>query len=293
MSAIEYAVTNPATGETLKTFDDDQRRRAEGRDRPGARRPARLGPRHERRGARQGHRPRRRAAQRAPARSSREIITREMGKPIEQAVGEVEFSAAIYQYYADNAAKLLADEPIDLLEGEGSAFIRRSPVGLLLGIMPWNYPYYQVARFAGPNLVDGQHDPAQARAAVPGVGRRDGGDLPRGGRPAGRLHQHLRDQRADRVGHRRPARAGRVAHRLGPRGRRGGPDRRAPPQEGRARARRLGPVHRARRRRPRRGRRAGRRRPAGEHAARPATRPSASSSSTTSTTRSSRSSPRR
>jgi succinate-semialdehyde dehydrogenase/glutarate-semialdehyde dehydrogenase len=78
-----------------------------------------------------------------------------MGKPIEQAVGEVEFSAAIYQYYADNAVKLLADEPIDLLEGEGSAFIRRSSLGVLLGIMPWNYPYYQVARFAGPNLVIG------------------------------------------------------------------------------------------------------------------------------------------
>ncbi len=57
-----------------------------------------------------------------------------MGKPKEQAEGEVEFSAAIYQYYADNAAKLLADQPIDLLDGEGSAFIRRSPVGTLLGI---------------------------------------------------------------------------------------------------------------------------------------------------------------
>src|SRR6201991_2137556 len=80
---------------------------------------------------------------------------REMAKPIEQARGEVEFSAAIYQYYADNGPKLLADEPIELLEGDGSAFIRRSSVGLLLGIMPWNYPYYQVARFAGPNLLVG------------------------------------------------------------------------------------------------------------------------------------------
>src|SRR3954470_21451113 len=49
----------------------------------------------------------------------------------------------------------MADEPIQLLDGEGSAFIRRTSVGLLLGIMPWNYPYYQVARFAGPNLVLG------------------------------------------------------------------------------------------------------------------------------------------
>jgi succinate-semialdehyde dehydrogenase/glutarate-semialdehyde dehydrogenase len=83
------------------------------------------------------------------------IIQREMGKPLDQSVGEVEFSASIYEFYADNAAKFLADEPIDLLDGEGSALIRRSAVGVLLGIMPWNYPYYQVARFAGPNLVLG------------------------------------------------------------------------------------------------------------------------------------------
>ena len=83
------------------------------------------------------------------------IIQREMGKPLDQSVGEVEFSASIYEFYADNAEKFLADEPIDLLDGEGSALIRRSAVGVLLGIMPWNYPYYQVARFAGPNLVLG------------------------------------------------------------------------------------------------------------------------------------------
>ena len=84
-----------------------------------------------------------------------EIIVREMGKPIEQALGEVDFCVAIYDYYADNGAKLLADEPIELLEGAGSALIRRSAYGPLLGIMPWNYPYYQVARFAGPNLLIG------------------------------------------------------------------------------------------------------------------------------------------
>ncbi|MFG3097998.1 NAD-dependent succinate-semialdehyde dehydrogenase [Streptomyces sp. NPDC048202] len=84
-----------------------------------------------------------------------EIIHREMGKPMDQAVAEVEFSAAIYQYYADNAPTFLADEPIELLEGEGTAFVRRQPVGVLLGIMPWNYPYYQVARFAAPNLALG------------------------------------------------------------------------------------------------------------------------------------------
>jgi succinate-semialdehyde dehydrogenase/glutarate-semialdehyde dehydrogenase len=84
-----------------------------------------------------------------------EIIHREMGKPLDQAVGEVDFSAAIYEYYADNAEKFLADEPIKLLDGDGSAVVKRGPVGVLLGIMPWNYPYYQVARFAGPNLTLG------------------------------------------------------------------------------------------------------------------------------------------
>ncbi len=84
-----------------------------------------------------------------------EIINREMGKPVDQSLGEVDFSAAIYDYYADHAEKFLADEPIDLLDGGGSAVIRRGPVGVLLGIMPWNYPYYQVARFAGPNLALG------------------------------------------------------------------------------------------------------------------------------------------
>ncbi|UFS58804.1 NAD-dependent succinate-semialdehyde dehydrogenase [Subtercola endophyticus] len=84
-----------------------------------------------------------------------EIVVREVGKPLDQALGEVDFAAAIYQYYADNGADFLADEPIELSDGDGSAFIRRGGLGVLLGIMPWNFPYYQVARFAGPNIVAG------------------------------------------------------------------------------------------------------------------------------------------
>src|SRR3954463_15231408 len=84
-----------------------------------------------------------------------DIIVAEMGKPGGQARGEVDFSASIYEFYADNAEALMADEPIGLAEGEGSAVIRRSSLGALLGIMPWNFPYYQVARFAGPNLIIG------------------------------------------------------------------------------------------------------------------------------------------
>jgi len=84
-----------------------------------------------------------------------EIAVREMGKPMEQALAELDFCVDIYEYYADRAEEFLADEPIDLLAGEGTALIRRTSVGPLIGIMPWNFPYYQVARFAGPNLLVG------------------------------------------------------------------------------------------------------------------------------------------
>lgn len=84
-----------------------------------------------------------------------EIIVREMGKPEAEAIEEVGFAAAIYDYYADNGPKFLADEPIEQEEGAGTALIRRTSIGPLLGIMPWNFPYYQVSRFAGPNLMAG------------------------------------------------------------------------------------------------------------------------------------------
>ncbi|MDX6323756.1 MAG: succinate-semialdehyde dehydrogenase / glutarate-semialdehyde dehydrogenase [Nocardioidaceae bacterium] len=96
-----------------------------------------------------------------------DIIVQEMGKPREEAVEEVEFSAAIYQYYADNAEAFLADEPIELLGGTGSALIRRTSIGVVLGIMPWNFPAYQVARFAGPNLAIGNTIPLKHAPQCP------------------------------------------------------------------------------------------------------------------------------
>jgi len=83
------------------------------------------------------------------------VIRREMGKPLDQALGEVDFCREIYEFYADNAGEFLAEEQVTLRNGSGTAVIRRSPVGALLGIMPWNFPYYQVARFAAPNLAVG------------------------------------------------------------------------------------------------------------------------------------------
>ncbi|GAB3865409.1 aldehyde dehydrogenase family protein [Nocardioides maradonensis] len=98
-------------------------------------------------------------------------INAEMGKPLGDAEGEVLFSAGIYDFYAQNAESILADQPIELLDGEGSAVIRRTPVGPLLGIMPWNYPVYQIARFAAPNLATGntivlKHAPQCPRSAA-------------------------------------------------------------------------------------------------------------------------------
>jgi succinate-semialdehyde dehydrogenase / glutarate-semialdehyde dehydrogenase len=84
-----------------------------------------------------------------------EIAVREMGKPMEQALGEVDFCGDIYGYYAERAEEFLKDQEIELLAGDGTAVIRRSAMGPLIGIMPWNFPYYQVARFAGPNLIVG------------------------------------------------------------------------------------------------------------------------------------------
>ncbi|MDJ1372292.1 NAD-dependent succinate-semialdehyde dehydrogenase [Gulosibacter molinativorax] len=82
------------------------------------------------------------------------IINREMGKPLDQSVGEAEFSGDITAAFAKNAEKWLADEPLEVEDGLKS-FFRYQGTGVILGIMPWNYPYYQVARFAVPNLILG------------------------------------------------------------------------------------------------------------------------------------------
>jgi len=82
------------------------------------------------------------------------IINREMGKPLQQAVGEAEFSGSIAAAFAEHAEEWLADEQLEVADGLRS-FFRYQGLGVILGIMPWNYPYYQVARFAIPNIILG------------------------------------------------------------------------------------------------------------------------------------------
>ncbi|MFI6674677.1 NAD-dependent succinate-semialdehyde dehydrogenase [Kribbella sp. NPDC050470] len=81
------------------------------------------------------------------------IMTLEMGKRINEGRGEVGIVVDIFRYYAEHGPALLADEPLDIKGGK--AVITKGPIGPLLGIMPWNFPCYQVARFVAPNLVLG------------------------------------------------------------------------------------------------------------------------------------------
>lgn len=81
-------------------------------------------------------------------------ITREMGKPAKQAAEEVQLAADIYRWYAEHGPELLTTEQLDP-QGAQRSVVQTLPIGPLIGVMPWNYPYYQVARFAAPNLLLG------------------------------------------------------------------------------------------------------------------------------------------
>jgi succinate-semialdehyde dehydrogenase / glutarate-semialdehyde dehydrogenase len=93
----------------------------------------------------------------AELRSKREqlakITTEEMGKRFGESKGELALSAKIIEYYAENGEKFL--EPQNISVKYGKAEIRNEPIGPLLGVMPWNFPYYQVVRFVAPNLMAG------------------------------------------------------------------------------------------------------------------------------------------
>ncbi|WP_111748675.1 NAD-dependent succinate-semialdehyde dehydrogenase [Salinisphaera orenii] len=97
------------------------------------------------------------------------LMTREMGKPISQGGDEIELCAAICEYTADNGADALADEEREL-EG-GRALVSYQPIGVILGIQPWNFPFYQVIRYSIANIMAGntvllKHAPNVWGAAV-------------------------------------------------------------------------------------------------------------------------------
>lgn len=147
-----YRVLNPATGEVVESFptatDDEIRAAIDSADR--AFREWRDVPIQDR--AKVVTRIAELFTERADELAA--IITEEMGKPLSQSKGEAEFCTDIFNYFATEGPALAADQEIKSYSG-GRAVVQKRPVGALLGIMPWNYPYYQVARFAAPNLMLG------------------------------------------------------------------------------------------------------------------------------------------
>jgi len=96
------------------------------------------------------------------------MITSEMGKLLAHAEGEIKLSAEIFDYYASNAENFLADKILHPIHGH--ALIRNASIGVLLGIEPWNFPFYQVARFAAPNIMIGNTILVKHASIVPQCG---------------------------------------------------------------------------------------------------------------------------
>ncbi|HEY3133820.1 MAG TPA: NAD-dependent succinate-semialdehyde dehydrogenase [Gemmatimonadaceae bacterium] len=148
---MSISTINPATGESLRTFEPYSTARVnETLDRAVA---AFQKNRQTSFAERATHM---RAAARilnAECRELGHLMTLEMGKPFKAATAEAEKCATACTYYADNAEKFLADQPVQM-EG-GSGWVAFQPLGVVLAIMPWNFPFWQVFRFAAPALMAG------------------------------------------------------------------------------------------------------------------------------------------
>ena len=148
---MTIASINPATGERLASFEEASEDDVEVALTAAATAFAdwrRLGV-----AERAGHLTRVAAELRAGARRYAELITLEMGKPIKQAEAEIEKCAWNCDFYAENAEQMLADEPI--ASNATQSYVRFQPLGLVLAVMPWNFPFWQLFRFAAPGLMAG------------------------------------------------------------------------------------------------------------------------------------------
>ena len=94
------------------------------------------------------------------------IASEEMGKLIKQSRGEVKLCAQIARYYADNAKSMLA--PVKYPTELGDAWVEHHPIGVLVAVEPWNFPYYQLMRVLAPNLAAGNPVIAKHASIVPG-----------------------------------------------------------------------------------------------------------------------------
>ena len=148
---MAIATINPATGKTVRTFEPFPAARVnECLDR------ATAAYREYRRTAFSARAQRMQKAAAILDAESRELgrlMTVEMGKPIGAGIAEAEKCAAACRYYAENAERFLADQPMKM-EG-GKSWVAFQPVGVVLAIMPWNFPFWQVFRFAAPALMAG------------------------------------------------------------------------------------------------------------------------------------------
>ena len=155
---------NPATGERLKTHREMPRAAVDDivvktHEAYLAWRRTSFGERAERM---------RKAAQilRANAEEYARLMATEMGKPVRDGVAEAQKCALGCEFYADNAAKLLAREPVQT-EARAS-FVTFNPIGVVLAVMPWNFPFWQVFRFAAPALMAGNGAVLKHASNVPG-----------------------------------------------------------------------------------------------------------------------------
>lgn len=163
---MTWTAVNPATGETIRRYDqttwpDAERavreahetheiwRRTPFRDRSAAMK---------------------RAAELLRSRADRyaELMAQEMGKPVTDGRSEVEKCAWVCDYYADEAEGQLASVPVDTPDTDARTYIAYRPLGVVLAIMPWNFPFWQVFRFAAPNLMAGNAGLLKHAANVPG-----------------------------------------------------------------------------------------------------------------------------